>query len=140
MDKIVAFYQFLQTHPMYWQAPLAAIATSGAFEWIKHKLALEGKKKITSLLSLLALLEVMVHMAIIGVTVPGLTALFKISAQQSLMFLGILNLIYNFLTHPVAKLLADAKAAAASGTASATPPQINQGANTSAAESGVATL
>lgn len=135
MHQLLTLYHFLQLHPLYWQAPLTMLTASGLFDWFKHKVALEGKKTITGYLTALGTIIVILHLAIVGATFASPLGLLKMTAQQTVFFIGGLNLVYNFLTHGVTKFLQDAQAEAT--TPSTTPSQKNP-ALSSAVEAGVA--
>jgi hypothetical protein len=139
MSFLISIYHTLQTHPLYWQTPVGLITTSGVFEYVKRKLALEGKAKITAYLSGVSTIVVLVHAAIVGLTFAGPLGLLKGIGTQATFFLGLLTVTYSFLTTKVVAFLQAAKADAK--TSPATPPQKNQTAtSTPAAEGGVVTI
>lgn len=107
MDFLINAYNYFGNHPLFWQALVAAGITSHIFEWIKRKLALEGKGRITLLLSIVSAVTVAIHVILIGASFNP-----TLFGTQTLAYIGVLNLVYNFVTTKVTKLLQDAYAAA----------------------------
>jgi hypothetical protein len=112
MTHIIAFINLVQTHPLLWQAPIAALSTSGFFAWLKYKLELEGSKQITLYLTIVTGVAVMLHITLIGATFVSAADLIKTFGEGVLVMLGLLTLVYNFIVKSVIKFLQDAKARA----------------------------
>jgi hypothetical protein len=144
MQTLITIYHYIQMHPLYWQVPIGLLTTSGSFEYLKHKLELQGKAKVTAYLSLVSTLVVLLHAAIVGITFAGPLGLLKGLGTQTVFFLGLLTVTYNFLTHYVVTFLQDAKAkAVATQATTAAPAQINHSGTQpvgSAVDAGVVTF
>ena len=103
---------FLQAHPLYWQAPLVLLLHSAAFSWFKHKVALEGKARITAWLTATSAILVYLHLAIVGLPVLVSVHALKLTAEQTVFYVGGITLAYNFLKDRVIAFLTSAESAA----------------------------
>jgi hypothetical protein len=142
MDKLYIFIAniilTLQDHPLLWQLPISAITTVGGFAWFRHKVAMEGRARITAWLGTISTLTVLLHLAITGIPIALSMHLLKLTAEQSAAYIGVLTVTYNLLKDRVTKFLTDA-AAEAPDSPSTTPP-VNVIASHPTADEGVVTI
>lgn len=130
LDSIAMFINFLQAHPLYWQGFIGALTTSGAFDYFKHNLELQGKARIHVYLSAITVITVGLHAVIIGMTFVDPADMIRVLGSQVLAYIGMLTLVYNFITIRVTKFLIDAQneaiAASTAAPTLATPTQTSK--------------